>query len=452
MRGHEGFYHYRQYSAIDLAEQRSLEDVWYLMFEGELPPAESHVPRRGAGLRTVPDAVRPLLPTIAAAGGPIWTAPHAVSLIGPAGFSPCSTSSPPSCGPTPCRSAQSSRRSSWRCTGSAGVEQPIDPHPDLGYAANYLYMITGEGPDPDKARAVEQYQIPRSTTGSTRRPSPPGSSPRRAPTSPRRSPAASARCRVRCTAARRPGRSTCSTPSARPTTPASRCRRRQERRQDHGLRPPCLQDRRPPIGVPARGRRAHRGRHGRLRREVERTVVDVLAELKPGRELYANVEFYAGVVMERAGCRATCSRRRSRRAGSSGGAPTSSSRPPTTASSGRARYVGPPPPQPVPEDRRRRPPATTSGTGRSTSPPRYARHPRRRRQLSASSRLGAAAHGRRAGRDRSPPGTDLFIARDDDGRSWARHARDVPIPTGRRAWIEDVIVDEAAAGSAWARR
>ena len=35
--------------------------------------------------------------------------------------------------------------------------------------------------------------------------------------------------------------------------------------------------------------------------KVEQTVVDVLAELKPGRELYANVEFYAGVVMDRCG-------------------------------------------------------------------------------------------------------------------------------------------------------
>ena len=40
VRGQEGFYHYRQYSATDLAEKRSLEDVWYLMFDGELPTAE----------------------------------------------------------------------------------------------------------------------------------------------------------------------------------------------------------------------------------------------------------------------------------------------------------------------------------------------------------------------------------------------------------------------------
>ncbi len=31
---------------------------------------------------------------------------------------------------------------------------------------------------------------------------------------------------------------------------------------------------------------------------VEQTTVEVLAELKPGRQLFANVEFYAGVVMD----------------------------------------------------------------------------------------------------------------------------------------------------------
>src|SRR5204862_2561094 len=36
---------------------------------------------------------------------------------------------------------------------------PIPPHPDLPYGANYLYMLTGEVPDADLARAVEQYQI-----------------------------------------------------------------------------------------------------------------------------------------------------------------------------------------------------------------------------------------------------------------------------------------------------
>ncbi|MEV4200945.1 citrate/2-methylcitrate synthase, partial [Micromonospora globbae] len=37
VRGQEGFYHYRQYSAIDLAEHRTLEDVWALLIDGALP-------------------------------------------------------------------------------------------------------------------------------------------------------------------------------------------------------------------------------------------------------------------------------------------------------------------------------------------------------------------------------------------------------------------------------
>ena len=38
-----------------------------------------------------------------------------------------------------------------------------------------------------------------------------------------------------------------------------------------------------------------------LARHIEATAIDVLAELKPGRKLYTNVELYAGVVMERCG-------------------------------------------------------------------------------------------------------------------------------------------------------
>jgi len=43
-----------------------------------------------------------------------------------------------------------------------------------------------------------------------------------------------------------------------------------------------------------------------LAERVEQRVVDVLAELKPGRKLYANVEFYAGVVMHHCGIPPEC--------------------------------------------------------------------------------------------------------------------------------------------------
>ena len=35
--------------------------------------------------------------------------------------------------------------------------------------------------------------------------------------------------------------------------------------------------------------------------QIEAKAIEVLAELKPGRRLYTNVEFYAGIVMDRCG-------------------------------------------------------------------------------------------------------------------------------------------------------
>jgi citrate synthase len=87
-----------------------------------------------------------------------------------------------------------------------------------------------------------------------------------------------------------------------------------------------------------------------LAKAIERQAISVLAEMKPGRQLYTNVEFYAGVVMD------TC------------GVPREMFTP-TFASSRvigwtshvleqaadnrlirpSAHYAGPPPPQPVPE-------------------------------------------------------------------------------------------------------
>ena len=70
VRGQEGFFHYRQYSAIDLAQQRSLEDVWFLLLEGELPTADQREAFAAeiAGAAVIPDEVARALPLIATAG------------------------------------------------------------------------------------------------------------------------------------------------------------------------------------------------------------------------------------------------------------------------------------------------------------------------------------------------------------------------------------------------
>jgi citrate synthase len=83
--------------------------------------------------------------------------------------------------------------------------------------------------------------------------------------------------------------------------------------------------------------------------DVERIVVEALAELKPGHKLYANVEFFAGVVMNACGIPRemfTPTFASSRVIGWATQAMEQAGdnrliRP-------TARYVGPPPPQPVP--------------------------------------------------------------------------------------------------------
>src|SRR5436190_2617908 len=79
VRGLEGFYHYRQYAAVELAERRTLEDVWYLMFEGELPdPSQARAfADEVGGLRAIPA----LVPS-AEGGTPLDGLRTAVSFLG----------------------------------------------------------------------------------------------------------------------------------------------------------------------------------------------------------------------------------------------------------------------------------------------------------------------------------------------------------------------------------
>ncbi|MBO0748241.1 MAG: hypothetical protein J2O47_07815, partial [Acidimicrobiaceae bacterium] len=68
VRGQEGFYHYRQYSATELAGSRSLEDVWQLMIDGRLPLDAAEAQAFAAETRrarNVPEQVLAMLPTIA---------------------------------------------------------------------------------------------------------------------------------------------------------------------------------------------------------------------------------------------------------------------------------------------------------------------------------------------------------------------------------------------------
>ncbi|MGQ4484172.1 citrate synthase/methylcitrate synthase [Streptomyces sp. SAS_281] len=356
VRGREGFYHYRQYSAVELAGTRTFEDAWYLMTEGELPgpDARADFAARTAALRVLPDAVREALPAIArasAVSGPLSGLRTALSLLGAsAGFRPVydidgdqrRADALAVCAAVPTVLTALHRL-------GQGLE-PVEPRADLPHAANYLYMLTGSVPDEDRARAVEQYLISTVDHGFN------------ASTFTGRVVASTgadvAACLVAAVGA-------LSGPL-------------------HGGAPSRALDTLDAIGTPDRidgwirervlagdrimgfGHPVYRTEDPRSRMlrsiaqgfggplvefavEVERQVEAILAELKPGRELHTNVEFYAGVVMELCGLPRqmfTPTFCTARVVGWSANILEQAEDSKIIRPA--ARYVGPPPPQPVP--------------------------------------------------------------------------------------------------------
>lgn len=165
VRAREGFYHYRQYSAVELAQGRIFEDVWHLMFHGGLPDVAGRAAftARTAALCHLPADVWDALPGIArscAGAGPLAGLRAALSLLGGA------------IGLRPLYDLDTTRRRADALVACAAVPtlltalhrpgrglDPVEPRDDLPYAANYLYMLTGSEPTPRRARAIEQYLV-----------------------------------------------------------------------------------------------------------------------------------------------------------------------------------------------------------------------------------------------------------------------------------------------------
>jgi citrate synthase len=309
VRGLEGFYHYRQYSAVDLARSRPLEDVWHLMFEGRLPASLAEREAFVAeirGHREIPAAVAGLIPAIARAGDefvPLDALRTAVSQYAAAlGFRPSidvDAATLRDNAMSTCAVVPTLICALWRVR--QGLE-PIGPHPELGYAANYLYMMQGEVPRPEYAAAVEKYLISTVDHGFN---------------------ASTFTARVITSTGADLGAAVVGAIGAL-SGPL------------HGGAPSRALQMLDEIGTPDRaeawlrsavergdrlmgfGHRVYKtddprslmlrevadslgGEKMELARHIEATAIRVLDELKPGRRLYTNVEFYAGIVMDRSG-------------------------------------------------------------------------------------------------------------------------------------------------------
>jgi citrate synthase len=160
VRGTEGFYHYRQYSAPELAEKRSFEDVWQLLIDGDLGDSSGFA-AEVAPLRVLPAAVADVLPAIVASvTTPVAALRTAISLLAGNEDLPASLDI----------ERAELRREALRLSAAVptliaaihrlrnGLE-PVAPRADLGYAANYLWMIHGVEEEAEFVRAIEQYLI-----------------------------------------------------------------------------------------------------------------------------------------------------------------------------------------------------------------------------------------------------------------------------------------------------
>jgi citrate synthase len=164
VRGEEGFYHYRQYDAIELARTRTFEHVWHLFMRGELPSPDELERFRSevARLRRIPSGATELLPAIARlpAVAPLSAERIGISVVAAAlGLRPALDTTRDQL------RTQCVQLSSLAPTLVAALHrlrnghQPVEPVERLGHAANYLYMLQGEEPEPDRARALDQYWI-----------------------------------------------------------------------------------------------------------------------------------------------------------------------------------------------------------------------------------------------------------------------------------------------------
>jgi citrate synthase len=163
VRGNEGFCHFRQYSVVELARSRTFEDVVFLLLEGRLPtaPEAAELAREVAARRPLPADLEDALPTIAAGGAtaePLKGLRTALSLLADLrGIPPLWDADPATrrehallaCAVTPTILAALHRL-------QAGLD-PVEPRAELSTAANWLHLVTGEVPEPERVRAVEQY-------------------------------------------------------------------------------------------------------------------------------------------------------------------------------------------------------------------------------------------------------------------------------------------------------
>ena len=154
--GKAGRLYYRGYSIDDLAENCSFEEIIYLVMIGELPTSDqlSGFVKELKASMELPEAIIDII-KITKDAHPMDVLRTAISAL--ATFDPDVDDN----------SVEATLRKGTRLTAQAPTiaaahsriregKDPIKPNPDLSIAANFLYMIFGEIPDPEDAKLIDK--------------------------------------------------------------------------------------------------------------------------------------------------------------------------------------------------------------------------------------------------------------------------------------------------------
>lgn len=165
VRGAEGFFHYRQYDATQLARERSFEEVWHLLIRGSLPDAAAlrAWTTLTAQAATVPDQLGDRLIDVmrASAGAdPLVTLRTALSaygsLVGDKALWDSDAAAKENA------AVRSAAVVPWLVAAAHALgrgEAPRPPRPELGHVGNYLWLVTGVEPTPQHVAALTRYLI-----------------------------------------------------------------------------------------------------------------------------------------------------------------------------------------------------------------------------------------------------------------------------------------------------
>jgi len=154
--GQKGLLIYRGYEAKKLALEVGFEEAAYLLWHGQLPNEQQLVDfcAKWAGLRALPAGIKAvinLLPQEFEMMSVLRTAISAGEETNREAWPPVMEAAMRYTAMVPSIIAYRNRR-------LAGLE-PVEPNPDLGHVANYLYMLTGEVPLPAHVKALTAYFI-----------------------------------------------------------------------------------------------------------------------------------------------------------------------------------------------------------------------------------------------------------------------------------------------------